>query len=202
MDISSNVLPAGLMHPVEPRQVRDFFNKDVPLLHWHVTRFTSDSSVKSEMYSFISVTYPHTVFDGFGISSILHVVEAELSGVAWDIPFPVPEGGPEVENILVEEVEREIARKKADRTWEQIPAYTSYYITTFSATLLLMAWYWWQGVWHKSHHAVVRIPPAGLKKLHEIHRDQNGTVRLSRSDIIVAFIIKVGLQFLLSANDD
>jgi len=75
MPLVSDVLPHTLFkHPQAPFKATQWITAKEPLLHWHITHFKHDEV----SYSCIGLTFPHVVFDGLGIASVIHALEAEL----------------------------------------------------------------------------------------------------------------------------
>ncbi|EAU86756.1 hypothetical protein CC1G_06517 [Coprinopsis cinerea okayama7 len=82
------------------RRMKHYCGK--PLTFWHVTHIRGGSvgdkrgrevneeeGGAGEEYSCIGIHFTHGLFDGLGLSLIVHAVEAELSGREWDVP-PLP----------------------------------------------------------------------------------------------------------------
>jgi len=147
----------------------------------------------SGSYSWIGVTFPHVVFDGCGIATVLRILQAELSGKPWEAPFPIVEG-PDKRNLLENaflDAKREKEKTK-DTTWQHAPVYRGFH-RRFLIDILVgtCLWCWRQKYWYGAGQVVFRIPPVALRRiLHDYHH-QEGAVRLSKGDVLLAFVIKV-----------
>ena len=58
-----------------------------PLTYWHVA-LAHFNHLDKQQHSCIGLTVTHSVFDGTGLASIIHSLEAEMLGKEWDIPPP------------------------------------------------------------------------------------------------------------------
>ncbi|EAU82369.2 hypothetical protein CC1G_06679 [Coprinopsis cinerea okayama7 len=116
----------------------DYVKNGEPLMHWHVTHFLGgyrdgvggerevrheDEKVRVSLgsregkdderedlgYSCIGVHWPHGIFDGVGISIVIHAFEAELNGRTWT---PPPKLLPGVNENVFEGLVREALRKR------------------------------------------------------------------------------------------
>ena len=171
-----------------PTSTQQWCNQDVPLLHWHITRFSGPTSTEGQ--SWIAVTFPHLVFDGFGIATVVHLVEAELQGKRWDVPFHISSG--QNDNLL-ERVLKDAQQEKEEHreTWIYARPYSGLHVRWIGGIIILMFWFLWQKVWNGAEQRVFRLPPRALQKLLEVYESQSGSVRVSRGDIYVSFITKV-----------
>jgi len=188
-ETSCNVLPLSLMRSANtPTSTPQWCNKDVPLLHWHITRFNGPTSTEAQ--SWIAVTFPHLVFDGFGITTVVHLVEAELQGKQWDVPFPI--SSEQNENLL-ERLLKEAQQEKEEHreTWVYGRPYSGLHIRWIGGIIILLFWFLWQKVWNGAEQRVFRLPPKALGKLLEAYESQSTAVRVSRGDIYVSFVTKV-----------
>ena len=73
------------------------------------------------------MTFPHVVFDGCGIATVLRIIQAELSGKAWEVPFPIFEG--DNRNLLEDaflDAEKEKEETK-DTTWQHASVYRGFH---------------------------------------------------------------------------
>jgi hypothetical protein len=55
---------------------------------WHSTHFPHEG----EEYTCIGVAFSHGLFDGMGISYVVHALEAEMHGREWEAPHSIHKG--------------------------------------------------------------------------------------------------------------
>jgi hypothetical protein len=195
-------LPLGLAHdplpstlfknPDTPRTVNGWTeDASAPLLNWHVTHFPGRDGGEAS-YSCIGLTFPHAAFDGMGIASVVHAVEAELLGNKWSIPAALKPGPNK--NTLANSLENAI-QQRAEAV--DNAKYTAVGIIGFWWILCYSAWTYWQSVWHHSQDRILIVPAEAVQRLVENTRHElaetkgDDMVRLSKGDVIASFLFKV-----------
>ncbi|KAF9474074.1 hypothetical protein BDN70DRAFT_936933 [Pholiota conissans] len=189
--LSHDPLPTALFkHSDTPRNIDDWLKSSTPLLNWHITHFPAAEG--GESYSCIGVTFPHVVFDGMGVASVVHAVEAELSGNEWLAPALVLRPGLNKNPVLVE-LDKSI--QKRIKMIDNVEC-TAVGLISFWWIICFSAWSYWQSTWHQSRDRIIVMPAAAVKKLVEDARRESSeatgddTIQLSRGDVIAGFLFK------------
>ena len=181
---------------ITPKPDAGWITQKAPLTYWHVTHFKHPG----KQYSCIGLTVAHGIFDGTGVASIIHSLEAEMLGKEWDIP-PPPHPGLNVNDLQA--VLKKAVEEEDKQPTKTIVKYES--ISIRLGTLLMFVvwhrfavWHMWQWVWHKVERKMVIIPPKVYEKLvadarAAMDKESGGQskVRLSTGDVLSAWISKV-----------
>ncbi|KAF8158461.1 hypothetical protein B0H34DRAFT_656837 [Crassisporium funariophilum] len=185
MEMSTEPLPASLFRDKQsPSTTNEWIVKKLPIICWHVTYFTEGDS----SYSCIGLSFPHVVFDGLGIASVIHAVVAELLNKPWVAPPSLFK-----ENLL------QVTLAKAEDKMRAIDLTQPDYISIGAADvwfiIYYIAWHCWQQVWNKSTSRMLRLPSTAVAKLVEDTRKalpeaQNNSIRITRGDILAAWLFK------------
>ncbi|KAF8956400.1 hypothetical protein BDZ97DRAFT_1671698 [Flammula alnicola] len=181
-------LPSALLMDAEaPRATEAFINGAHPITCWHVTHFNDPEGNQS--YSCIGVTFPHAVFDGLGMSSVVHAVEAELLGKAWPSPAALHSG---LNENPLSVMLKKAALERPEYANKEVYSVTG--LVGFWWILVFSVWSYWQMIWHGSGEKMLLIPRQAMDKLVEDTRqglvDEGGDVRLSTGDVLAAFLFK------------
>ncbi|KAF8956655.1 hypothetical protein BDZ97DRAFT_1671310 [Flammula alnicola] len=190
LPLSHKPLPVALFTDAEtPRTTEAFIDNVLPITHWHVTYFNASDG--SQSYSCIGVTFPHAVFDGLGIASVVHALEAELLGKEWSAPATLHNGLNENPlSILLDK-----ATLERRENWKR-EEYSAAGLVGFWWILVFAAWSYWQVIWHGAGEKILLIPRQVIDKLVEDARQgvvgEGGdtNTRLSRGDVLAAFLFK------------
>jgi len=191
MPLVSDVLPHTLFkHPQAPFKAAQWITAKEPLLHWHITHFKHDEV----SYSCIGLTFPHVVFDGLGIASVIHALEAELLNKPWpSSPLPIHPG---VNRNLLETSLDAAAEERNGRNFYAEQSYYCIALINFWWLLIYSIWSSWQRYWHLSRKQILLFPPKAFAKLVKDTREQasmagKDDIHLTRGDILAAFLLKV-----------
>lgn len=201
LPVAHDILPVSLMSASDaPQTTRQWIDKSLPLTYWHVTHFAREKD--GAEYSTIGVTFPHAVFDGLGIARIIHTLEAELLGRAWEPPPPPVDahGGNALESLLnnVMAEQDKGLRPPLKKTYAG-------FIVGLWFTLAFLSWNVWQALWHKTQCKTIIIPEKAYTRLRDRIRDEaalagKDQVSISTADVIAALIFKVGLLLALATS--
>ncbi|KIM42582.1 hypothetical protein M413DRAFT_70078 [Hebeloma cylindrosporum] len=189
LPMMSAALPTTLfMDYKAPQSPRDWTDKDIPLLYWHLTYFKA----KGPEYTCIGLAFPHGVFDGMGIAAVLHAFEAETLGQSWSTPPPLKPGINE--NKLQTYIDKTVSEKKKAGT-PLPPDSKATSVVGLRFLLRFLVWQIWQQRWHQAQRAVVLMPPQVYEKLlgdarEALAQEGKTDVRLSTGNVITAWIYK------------
>ena len=184
----SNNLPSSLFKsPLTPSSPAVWFQKDdIPFTYWHLTQFRQAENE----YTCFGLTFSHGVFDGMGIASVIHALEAETLGRPWAVP-PPPSLPVHYQNAL--QAALDAAEKEPGCTDAEY-----HYMENVSAwyTLSRSFWYIWQNIWHKTENRIIIVPAQVCDRLVRETREavaQEGKedIRLSTGDVLAAWLVKV-----------
>jgi len=181
-----------------PRQYSDW--EGHPLTCWHITHLRADPSNENKTHTCIGFARSHGIFDGVGAATVARAVIAELHGKEWDVP-PSPDSG--YNPNPVEEILLDIKRHRAETEAVDDPQIKEYhgYTPLGSAGLLKqLAWHarekWWSG----ADRRIILLEKDLLTYLVNSVREElqrlafdGEKVDVSTGDILLAWIIKVGL---------
>ncbi|KAF5315177.1 hypothetical protein D9619_007455 [Psilocybe cf. subviscida] len=191
LPVAHDMLPVSLMSaPDTPQTTRQWIEKSLPLIYWHVTHFAPEGN--GAEYSTIGVTFPHAVFDGLGIARVIHTLEAELLGRDWEPPpLPVDEQNINaLESLLtgVMEEQDKGLRPPAKETYAGS-------IVSLWFSIAFLSWTLWQALWHKTQCRTIIIPEKAYTRLRDNIRDKaaladKDQVPISTADVISALIFK------------
>ncbi|KAF8907693.1 hypothetical protein CPB84DRAFT_1813506 [Gymnopilus junonius] len=185
-DISDS-LPASLFRSTTaPTAPQMWFQQDIPLTYWHLTYFRHPGYE----YTGIGLTFSHAVFDGMGIASVIHALEAEIQGRPWPVtPVHLVPGDNEnaLQTTLDSMEENMGAPGRAEYHYVDIVGV--WYALTY------VLWYIWQTIWHKAHSRIVMLPVEACEKLvsdtrQAIALQGKEDVRLSTGDVLAAWLLK------------
>ncbi|KAF8907685.1 hypothetical protein CPB84DRAFT_1725481 [Gymnopilus junonius] len=184
----SDGLPASLFKsPTAPTDPQLWAQQDIPLTHWHLTYFRQ----LGEEYTCISLTFSHAIFDGMGILSVIHALEAETQGRPWPVTPPplIPGNNNNALQTVVDSVEED--RGAPGRlNYHHVNIVGVWYIF-----ITILSWYLWEGMWHKAHSRIIILPVKACEKLvldarQAIALDGKEDVRLSTGDVLAAWLFK------------
>lgn len=174
------------MDPSAPRAPSVWITKKIPLTLWNLTYFTQGDC----QYTCIGLTFPHGIFDGMGIASVIHALEAESLNKRWAIPPPLNAG--HNDNPLQIFLERDLSESEHALPDE----YRS--VSVFGLWLIIMYifWHFWQEKWHGAHSRLILLPTSIYEKLvidarDALAREGKTSLRLSTGDVLTAWLFKV-----------
>ncbi|PPQ80703.1 hypothetical protein CVT26_007403 [Gymnopilus dilepis] len=183
---------------------------DVPLTHWHLTFFRPNSESKHDRpFTCIGLTFSHVVFDGMGIASVVHALEAESLGRPWSVsPAPLVPG--HNANALETTLDRIENAKGTGHGSDESPAsareveYHSVSVLGPWFILCRIMWHIWQSIWHRTQSRTILLAPAVCERLVEDTREAAalhgmGDVRLSTGDVLAAFLLKASLIIFITS---
>ena len=190
LPLVSDSLPASLfLSHSTPKNPVLWYQKSLPLTYWHLTHFRRPG----REYTCIGLTFSHGIFDGMGIASIIHALEAETLGRPWPISACQLLPG-QIENTFQHALD--IAEKKTE---DSLGATTVYpYLNPLGAweAVLLLFLVLWQAIWNKAYSCVIMIPGDVCDMLVSETRKSlmlagKDDVRLSTGDVLTAWLLKV-----------
>ena len=191
----SSTLPHCLLRnsKITPHGNAGWITQKAPLTYWHVTHFKHPE--KLQQYSCIGLTVSHAIFDGTGVASIIHSLEAEMLGNEWDIPPPLHPG---LNVNHLQAVLEKAAEAEDNNATETNAKYNSVSIVGLGTLLMFVVWLILQWVWHKTERKMIILPPKVYEKVVDDARaamdkesGEHSKVRLSTGDVLSAWITKV-----------
>jgi hypothetical protein len=179
----------------------DHINRDLPLVNMHIAQY-SDAAI-------VEILVPHSVFDGPGMGLIIHAIDAELKGEAWDIP-PLNEVNP-LEKRLEEVKEMEFSKEEKEKTsflyvsspsFSPLPTDESVSRTGWSGMwpisnlLRLVAGALYELIWHKAEEGCVFVGEELLESIiseakEGVKMETDGKEFVSENDIIWNWVYQV-----------
>ena len=182
----SNNLPASLFKsPLAPASPSHWFQRNLPFTYWHLTHFRQPG----KEYTCLGLTFSHMIFDGMGIASVIHAVEAETLGRPWTPPPPMLP----IEYDNAFQTALDAKEKEAAGT---LPEY--HFMENVNAwyTLCKGLWYFWQRIWHKAQSRLIIVPSRVCDLLvrdarEAIAKECKDDVRISTGDVLAAWLLKV-----------
>ena len=190
LPVVSDVLPISLfMHPNAPKSPSAWITNKLPLTLWNLTYLTKGD----QKYTCIGVTFPHGLFDGMGIASVIHALEAESLNKSWTGPPPLHIGHNENHlQVFLDRTDHELSKRKdaVPNDYRAVSVYGLWLIITF------FLWNLWQDKWHKAHPRLILLPAQAYERLVNdaraaIAREGKTDVRLSTGDVLTAWLFKV-----------
>lgn len=199
LPVASDVLPSSLfMDSSAPKSPSAWVINKLPLTLWNLTYLTKGD----QKYTCIGVTFPHGLFDGMGIASVIHALEVESLNKPWTVSFPLHIGPNENQlQVFLDQTEREM-RKREDaipNDYRAVSVYGLWLVITF------MLWNLWQDKWHKARPRLILMPARVYERLVKdaraaIAQEIRTDIRLSTGDVLTAWLYKVtSLQIIPSA---
>jgi hypothetical protein len=177
-----------------PRSLSAWISRQHPLTCWHVTRFPPAHDGKH--YSCIGVTFSHKMFDGMGISCVIHALEAEMHEREWEPPHVLTEGLNV--NVLEEILDAALNQVSEAGRLESGHGLITYRGVTPATTWVAIKfawWHLWQRLWHRIGSRTIILPSKACTMLNRTRNELEASgmtdVRLSTGDIIVAWFFKV-----------
>ncbi|KAG8810791.1 hypothetical protein FRC17_002782 [Serendipita sp. 399] len=163
-----------------PRSVKDYLEKDIPLLQLQLTTF-EDASI-------LGLTFPHVLCDAHGIRHIALALSRLLKG---EEVLPMKEGDP---------FERYMHNNNNNKEMSPPKAPPNYKVLGIAQTVVLIIYMIWNYLWTLNANAQSRlfyIPAADVKRLKaeamadlKRERPDDKDAWVSTSDTIGAFFIK------------
>jgi len=169
-------------HPDTPNSLKALCSRRATLLSIHVTHLPD--------HDCIGLTFPHGVFDGFGMAHVLHGLTSELHGREWT-PFPLNSK----RNVLDEEIAalREQDSLADPMTRKELLRGFTFDWATFNLKNLLKfgASVAYEILLQKAERRAIFLSADTVAQL--VHRVRAGEKdRPSTSDILYAWFFKVG----------
>jgi len=180
--------PHFFRHSSTPVDRPTYIAKKLPLFSIHISQFPA--------YNCVGITFPHGVFDGVGMGTILHALSAELNRVEWTPP--------PMNAINIVDAALEIIREKdfsipadiQDRALSDLERdLASTGVLTVAAMGRNMVY---ERVWQRSEHHSIYLGGNVCKKL--LHSCQQALVevgvkdvRLDITGVLLAWLLKVSL---------
>ena len=202
----SDSLPQTLFRdPSAPLDPRAWEEGDVPLMHWRLSFFRHNSG--PGQFTCIGVTFPHVVFDGMGIASVVHALEAESLSRPWSVSptHLVPGDNENPFQAILDELENPKRRLDHDELGEV--EYHNISVVGPWFVLSYIMWHIWQSIWHGTQSRIVLVPAAVYEKLVDDARQAAvlhglGDVRLSTGDVLAAWLFKASFLTILYSSPD
>ncbi len=137
------------------------------------------------------------MFDGMGISCVVHALEAEMHERGWEPPHALHEGFNV--NVLEETLDAALNQVSEAGRLESGHGLITYRGVTPATTwvaIKFVLWHLWQRLWHRIGSRIIILPSQARTTLvnrtrNELEASGMTDVRLSTGDIIVAWFFRV-----------
>jgi hypothetical protein len=169
-----------------PSSNEEYMLRSHPLVSFHIVKFALDKG-SSINYSCIGLTLPHGVVDGVGAAYLCRAIVAELNGEDWEVP-PLPKEGFNRNELQAELLSQDFTRRDPP---PELPRPTQAKSgaaakEVFNEEVIRAG-------------RIVIIPSTTCRSfVEDVRKDISDSIPnyTSTGDILVAWILKVGLSFM------
>ncbi|KAG5650795.1 hypothetical protein H0H81_011017 [Sphagnurus paluster] len=172
-------------HPSTPNNPSSYASSNAPLLSIHITELANCTCV--------GISFPHVLFDAFGLGKIIRALHAELHGTPWSPP-PFSEKGimSETLNELSKDVLDSAEPPAALADLQQGVASIGVR-SLISLSVSLTYEHFWQKLENKAVYLGEKVVEKMVRKAKD-ELKKSGKSWVSTADILVAWFLKVRLD--------
>lgn len=173
---------AAFRDPTVPKTTSAMASNKHPLVSLHVSTFSDCTTV--------GITFPHSVFDGTGMGSVISALDCELNRRPWTPPAF------QEENILEVELLKEIVVPEGTTIPEPNRDFVPFSIFNLARFLAALVY---ERLWHKDTMGGIFLGEEAQQKLvdevkGQVKRETGGREFVSTGDVLYAWFLKVREQ--------